>query len=124
MKKLFAFSMAVAIMAGMAVPSFAQECRRRTYRTYYEPARSSRVYYDNSRVYYDNPQAYYDYSNRYRGRSFWDRHRDKLTLAMGTGGGAALGLIGGRRGAAIGGLSGLAGSAVYAYRIRNRRYRY
>ncbi len=119
MKKVFAFSMAVAIMAAIASSSFAQECRRRTY---YEPARISQVYYDNSSVYYGDPQAYYDY--RYR-RNFRDRHRDKLTLAAGTAGSAAIGgLVGGRRGAAIGALSGLAGSAVYTYKIRNRRYRY
>jgi len=46
-------------------------------------------------------------------------------VAIGTGAGAAIGgLIGGKKGAAIGALSGLAGSALYAYKIRNRRTRY
>lgn len=66
--------------------------------------------------------AYYDYAPR--GRSFWQKHRDKLTVAMGTGGGALLGaLVGGRKGAAIGALAGAGGSALYTYKIR-RRNRY
>ncbi|MDQ3908406.1 MAG: hypothetical protein M3268_08675 [Acidobacteriota bacterium] len=67
--------------------------------------------------------AYYDYAPRQR--SFWQKHRDKLTVAMGTGGGALLGgLIGGKRGAAIGALAGGGGSALYTYKIRNRGRRY
>lgn len=59
-----------------------------------------------------------------RGRTFWQKHRDKLTLAMGTGGGAMLGgLIGGKKGAGIGALAGLGGSALYTYKLRNRRHR-
>ncbi len=60
-----------------------------------------------------------------RGRTFWQKHRDKLTLAMGTGGGAMLGgLVGGKKGAGIGALAGLGGSALYTYKLRNRRHRY
>jgi hypothetical protein len=67
--------------------------------------------------------AYYDYAPQRR--SFWDKHRDKLTLAMGTGGGALLGgLIGGKKGAAIGALAGGGGSALYTYKLRKRNRRY
>ncbi|MFL6228847.1 MAG: hypothetical protein ACJ741_08710 [Pyrinomonadaceae bacterium] len=67
--------------------------------------------------------AYYDYTQPRR--SFWDKHRDKLTLAMGTGGGALLGgLIGGKKGAAIGALAGGGGSALYTYKLRKRNRRY
>jgi hypothetical protein len=60
-----------------------------------------------------------------RGRTFWQKHRDKLTLAMGTGGGAMLGgLVGGKKGAGIGALAGLGGSALYTYKLRHRRHRY
>jgi hypothetical protein len=60
-----------------------------------------------------------------RRRTFWQKHRDKLTLTMGTGGGAMLGgLIGGKKGAGIGALAGLGGSALYTYKLRNRRHRY
>ncbi len=70
-------------------------------------------------------QAYYDYSERPRGRSFWQKHRDKLTVAMGAGGGAIIGgLIGGKKGAAIGALAGGGGSALYTYKLRNRTRRY
>ena len=62
---------------------------------------------------------------RPRSRSFWQKHRDKLTVAAGTGGGALIGgLIGGKKGAAIGALGGGAGSAVYTYKIRKRNRRY
>lgn len=66
-----------------------------------------------------------NYSSRPKGRSFWSKHRDKLTVAMGTGGGALIGgLIGGKKGAAIGALSGAGGSALYTYKLRNRNRRY
>lgn len=70
-------------------------------------------------------RVYYDYNQQPKGRSFWQKHRDKLTVAMGTGGGAIIGgLIGGKKGAAIGALSGAGGSALYTYKLRNRNKRY
>lgn len=70
-------------------------------------------------------RVYYDYNTQPRKRSFWQKHRDKLTVAMGTGGGAAIGaLIGGKKGAAIGALAGAGGSALYTYKLRNRDRRY
>lgn len=74
---------------------------------------------DNSR------RVYYDYNNQPRQRSFWQKHRDKLTVAMGAGGGALIGgLIGGKKGAAIGALAGGGGSALYTYKIRKRNRNY
>ena len=68
-------------------------------------------------------RVYYNYEPRRR--SFWDKHRDKLTVAMGTGAGAAIGgLIGGGKGAAIGALSGAGGSALWTYKLRNRNRSY
>ena len=120
MKKLFTIILAAAILGAMAVPSFSQGRSRRIYAPY-QTRQNVRTYYDNSRVY--NNQVYYDYG--YRDRSVWQRHRDKLTLAIGTGAGAAIGgLIGGKRGAVIGAASGLGASALYTYKLRNRRYRY
>lgn len=56
------------------------------------------------------------------GRSFWQKHRDKITTAGGALGGAAIGgIAGGRKGAAIGALIGGGGAAVYTYGIRKRR---
>jgi hypothetical protein len=76
------------------------------------------VYRSGSRA----SRVYYDYSRK---RSFWDKHRDKLTVAMGTGGGALIGgLIGGKKGAAIGALSGAGGSALWTYKLRNRNRNY
>ena len=68
-------------------------------------------------------RVYYDYQPRKR--SFWDKHRDKLTVAIGTGAGAAIGgLIGGKKGAAIGALSGAGGSALWTYKLRKRDRNY
>jgi hypothetical protein len=87
---------------------------------------TSRVVYRNvgrssSRA--SSNRVYYNYEPRKR--SFWDKHRDKLTVAMGTGAGAAIGgLIGGKKGALIGGLSGAGGSALYTYKLRKRNRNY
>jgi hypothetical protein len=70
-------------------------------------------------------RVYYDYGNTSQGRTFWQKHRDKLTMAMGTGLGAAIGgLAGGKKGAGIGALAGLGGSALYTYKLRKRTPRY
>ena len=83
----------------------------------------TRVVYRNSGTSRSASRVYYDYKPRQR--SFWDKHRDKLTVAMGTGGGALIGgLIGGKKGAAIGALSGAGGSALWTYKLRNRNRNY
>ncbi len=62
---------------------------------------------------------------RRRHRSFWKKHRDKLTVAGSALGGAAIGgIAGGKKGAAIGSLVGAGGGAVYTYKIRKRHRRY
>jgi len=87
----------------------------------YAPARTSTRVRRTS----NSGRVYYDYNNAPKGRSFWQKHRDKLTLAMGTGLGAAIGgLAGGKKGAGIGALAGLGGSALYTYKIRKRTPRY
>ena len=91
----------------------ARVVSRNSGRTY---ARSSTTYASSStsRPVYQQP----------RSRSFWDKHRDKLTVAIGAGSGAAIGgLIGGKKGAGIGALAGGGGSALYTYKIRNRSRR-
>src|ERR1044072_3502517 len=69
-------------------------------------------------------RVYYDYGQT-KGRSFWQKHRDKLTVAMGAGGGALVGgLLGGKKGAGIGALAGAGGSALYTYKLRKRNRNY
>ena len=111
MKRLFGIIMCLVLLAGAVIPVSAQTYRGRYDRRYAQNRR-----YDNSRrVYYDQ---------RYRNRSFWDRHRDKLTVAGGTGAGALIGgLAGGRKGAIIGALLGAGGSALYTYKLRDRDQR-
>jgi uncharacterized protein YcfJ len=59
-----------------------------------------------------------------RHRSFWKKHRDKLTVAGTALGGAAVGgLAGGKKGAAIGALAGGGGGALYTYKLRRRHRR-
>ena len=83
-----------------------------------------RVVYRNTGSRSSSRRVYYDYSQP-KGRSFWDKHRDKLTVAIGTGAGAAVGgLIGGKKGAAIGALSGAGGSALWTYKLRQRNNNY
>jgi len=74
---------------------------------------------------YGRRSAYYNYNDQPRGRTFWQKHRDKLTVAAGAGTGALVGgLIAGKKGAGIGMLGGGAGSALYTYKLRHRRHRY
>jgi outer membrane lipoprotein SlyB len=110
MKKFLACLMCLFILSASAVPAFAGNgCRKRG------SYQSSRYYRDRDR---GSRRAYYSYRDR---RSFWDKHRDKLTLAIGTGAGAAMGgLMGGKSGAGIGALLGAGGSALYTYKLRKR----
>ncbi|MGH9957688.1 MAG: YMGG-like glycine zipper-containing protein, partial [Pyrinomonadaceae bacterium] len=85
----------------------------------YQPRRTARRYAHSS-----SRPVYYS-SQRPRSRSFWQKHRDKLTVAIGAGSGAAIGaLVGGKKGAAIGALAGGGGSALWTYKLRNRDRRY
>jgi hypothetical protein len=90
------------------------------------PAASSVVYRNTPRTARRAAprRVYYDYGQT-KGRSFWQKHRDKLTVAMGAGGGALVGgLIGGKKGAGIGALAGAGGSALYTYKLRKRNRNY
>lgn len=84
--------------------------------------------YDDSRRYEQRVDSG-RYRDRYRwdrDRSFWDRHRDKLTTGIGAGAGAVIGsAVGGGKGAIIGAIVGGGGAALYTYKLRdkNRRYR-
>jgi hypothetical protein len=108
MKKLFGIIMCLVLLAGAALPASAQK-RRGSYE------RQQRRY---ERRYEQERRVYYDYSDD---RSFWEKHRDKVTVAAGAGAGAAIGgLAGGKKGAIIGALAGAGGSALYTYKLRDR----
>ncbi|MGH9930631.1 MAG: hypothetical protein ACREA9_15590 [Pyrinomonadaceae bacterium] len=62
---------------------------------------------------------------RHRHRTFWQKHRDKLTVAGTTLGGAGIGgLAGGKKGALIGAGAGAGSGALYTYKLRKRHRRY
>ena len=112
MKRVVVAIMSLVLLAGAALPVWAQTPRGR----YYERAEQSRRYEDYRR---------YD---RRADDSFWDKHQDKLTVGIGTAAGAAVGAAaGGKKGAVIGALLGAGGSALYTYVLRDRddnnRYR-
>jgi outer membrane lipoprotein SlyB len=57
--------------------------------------------------------------------SYYRRHRNRINMAVGTGGGAILGgLVGGRKGALIGAGAGLGGSALYTYKLNPKTRKY
>ncbi len=119
MKRVLGLALCVLMFAGSAIPTLACKRHRRSFASYgyrYRPQYRRVSYYRSS-----PSTSYYVY----RRPSFWQRHRDALTLAIGTGGGAGVGaLLGGRRGAGIGSLVGLGSSALYTYKLRDRRRRY
>lgn len=89
------------------------------------PASAPRVVYRNAGRSYARSSSGPVYAQQPRKRSFWQKHRDKLTVAIGAGSGAAVGgLIGGKKGAAIGALAGAGGSALWTYKLRDRSRRY
>jgi len=54
-------------------------------------------------------------------RTFWQKHRDKLTVAgTGLAGAGVGGLAGGKKGALIGAGAGAGAGALYTYKIRKR----
>lgn len=62
---------------------------------------------------------------RVRKPSYYRRHRNRINMAVGTGGGALIGgLIGGRKGALIGAGAGLGSSALYTYKIKPKKRKY
>ncbi|HEX8735971.1 MAG TPA: YMGG-like glycine zipper-containing protein [Pyrinomonadaceae bacterium] len=75
-------------------------------------------------------QRYRDRNGRIRYRrvakpSYYRRHRNRINMAIGTGGGAILGgLIGGKRGALIGAGVGAGGSALYTYKLKPKKRKY
>ena len=62
--------------------------------------------------------------NNYRRQSFYQRNRNLINIAAGTGAGTLIGgVIGGKKGALIGAAIGAGSSAIYTYKIKpkNRR---
>lgn len=113
MKKIFAAVMCLVLLSATALPAFAQTSRNRGARYTTQNRR-----YDNQR---NDNQRRYDYDRRNDDESFIEEHRDKLTVAAGTGVGAAIGAAtGGKKGAIIGALIGAGGSALYTYVLRDK----
>src|SRR5688500_8776010 len=57
--------------------------------------------------------------------SYYRRHRNRINMAVGTGGGALIGgLLGGGKGALIGAGVGAGSSALYTYKLNKKKRRY
>lgn len=91
----------------------APTASRTTERVVYQQA-APRTRVVRTRASNNSPRrVYYNYEQP-RKRSFWSKHRDKLTVAMGAGGGALVGgLVGGKKGALIGAAIGGGASTIY-----------
>lgn len=62
---------------------------------------------------------------RVRKPSYYRRHRNRINMAVGTGGGALIGgLLGGGKGALIGAGVGAGSSALYTYKFNKKKRRY
>jgi hypothetical protein len=117
MKKGLVSIFVLLVLTFTAIPAGAQTRYRR-----YDGRRYDQRYDD-----YRYRQQVYS-GRRYRrwdrDRSFWDRHRDKLTTGIGAGAGAVIGgAAGGKKGAVIGALLGAGGAALYTYKLRDRNRR-
>lgn len=75
-------------------------------------------------------QKYTDRNGRVRYRrvakpSYYRRHRNRINMALGTGGGALIGgLLGGGKGALIGAGVGAGSSALYTYKLNPKTRKY
>jgi len=106
MKKMLSMLIVLTFMLLLFVPASARTCGRLKHR-------HGSYWHTHSACVGDGHK---------HGRSFWQKHRDKLTTAGGVGAGALIGgIAGGKKGAAIGALAGGGGAAVYTYGIRKRR---
>ncbi len=106
MKRIFSILLLMTFITLLSVPVEARNCGRLRHRHGGTSHTHSACVGDGHR----------------HGRSFWQKHRDKLTTAGGVGAGALIGgIAGGKKGAAIGALAGGGGAAVYTYGIRKRR---
>ena len=122
MKKGLVSIFCLLVLTLTALPVGAQTRYRRYEGSRYE--QRARDYRYGNRVYSGQRYQRWD---RDRDRwdqddSFWDRHRDKITTAIGAGAGTVVGsAVGGKKGAIIGAIVGGAGSAVYTYKLRDKR---
>jgi len=108
MKKGLVTILCLLVLMVASIPASAQRTRRNVGRRFDQRATSDWRY--------NTP-----YQGRWDDRSFWERHRDKLTTAIGAGSGAAVGaMVGGKKGAIIGAIAGGGGAAIYTYGIRDK----
>jgi len=128
MKKALLSIFCLIVLSLTAIPAGAQTRYRRAdsyrYRTYEQRVSGSRYRNDvySGRRYDDRYSRDRNWDNN---GSVWDRHRDKITTAIGAGAGAVVGsMVGGKKGAIIGAIAGGGGAALYTYKIRNDRRRY
>src|SRR5918995_5842081 len=100
MRKILSILVVLTFMALLSVPASARTCGRLRHR-------HSNVTHTHSACVGDRHK---------HGRSFWQKHRDKLTTAGGTGAGALIGgIAGGKKGALIGAAVGGGGGGGFYF---------
>lgn len=103
MKKGIFLFIIMTLFAGMLIFSVPQSAQAQTY--YRRVVRNGRVTWVRTAK-----------------PSYYRRHRNRINMAAGTAGGAVVGgLIGGKKGALIGAGTGLAGSALYTYKLNKKK---
>ncbi|CAN5381417.1 hypothetical protein BH20ACI1_BH20ACI1_00650 [soil metagenome] len=108
MKKFIAIFAMMAMMAIM-LPLTADAQTRKNKRYYSSRTNTTRTYRTQT----------------YRRPSFYQRHRNVINIAAGTGAGALIGgIIGGKKGALIGAGVGAGSSAIYSYKIKPKKRTY
>lgn len=99
----------MTLFAGMLVFSAPQQTAAAQQKIYY------RKTYRNGRVVWVRTAK----------PSYYRRHRNRINMAVGTGGGALIGgLLGGGKGALIGAGVGAGSSALYTYKLNKKRRKY
>ena len=122
MKKGLVSIFCLLVLTLTALPVGAQTRYRRNYGSRNEQRVQDYRY--RNRVYSGQRYQRWDRDRWDQDDSFWDRHRDKLTTAIGAGAGTVIGsAVGGKKGAIVGAIVGGAGSALYTYKLRDRNRR-
>ncbi len=120
MKKFLA-GLVILFVLMVSMPTVADAQQRNNRRSQKVNKRDYRYENQNRNRNYRNR----NYRNNNRRQSFYQRNRNLINIAAGTGAGTLIGgVIGGKKGALIGAAIGAGSSALYTYKIKPKKKRY